>query len=713
MIHPAAPCPTSFKALRHVLAASLLVGACASAAAQTPVLLYQNDFETVNTSNASLPGGISADNACTAWGGTAQDENFAANYNGTGSGTLASSVVFQQVGTADRVCWNRTGASTNLVDSSTTGGKYSGGFARNRTTVESWSIELVPDGQRYINGRMDLTHVIPGNLGQPNPPNGDHYNGQGTASFTLQGFRVAAGATYTFEYPNVRTGATGFINVNGFDAANGVNAKPNRIVVGSTAATPVFNEIVDVGPNSQNPIQPRVAHWQPHSFSIDTSSFGPTDRLVLVATPRNGQSAASANPADPSNVAKYIVFDNLEFTAAAAPITIPPAISKSFSAASVVAGGTASLTISISNPSGLETTALTVTDALPTPLQLVADSVSTTCTAPTGSTLTDTGNTISMAGYTLPIDGCTITAQVQWPTTATAQCLAAAPGNTATNTITPDLDQFTTAAGADPSIASAALACQMADLALTLPTAPSTATRGGTLTYSLNLQNLSQNLPAAASTVQLTLPAGTSLATGSDARCNAAGLCTFGTLAADASESFTIVLNVPADYDATSVPLSATAQTSTPETEPVANNSVNTTATLQNTPPVANDDSGSTVRDTPLAFTTAQLLGNDTDPDGGTLSVTSVQAAVNGTVTLNGNDIVFTPADGFVGGASFTYTISDGQGGTATATVTITVSATPVVLATPVPVGGAGLLSLMAALLVAAAALQGRLRRKR
>jgi hypothetical protein len=44
-------------------------------------------------------------------------------------------------------------------------------------------------------------------------------------------------------------------------------------------------------------------------------------------------------------------------------------------------------------------------------------------------------------------------------------------------------------------------------------------------------------------------------------------------------------------------------------------------------------------------------------------------------VVVNANNIItYTPAAGFVGADSFTYTISDGHGGTATATVSITIS---------------------------------------
>jgi hypothetical protein len=68
------------------------------------------------------------------------------------------------------------------------------------------------------------------------------------------------------------------------------------------------------------------------------------------------------------------------------------------------------------------------------------------------------------------------------------------------------------------------------------------------------------------------------------------------------------------------------------------------------------------------------VLANDSDPDGGTLSVTAVGTAANGVTSTNGSTVTYTPAAGFVGGDSFSYTISDGQGGSASSTVSITVT---------------------------------------
>jgi VCBS repeat-containing protein len=82
----------------------------------------------------------------------------------------------------------------------------------------------------------------------------------------------------------------------------------------------------------------------------------------------------------------------------------------------------------------------------------------------------------------------------------------------------------------------------------------------------------------------------------------------------------------------------------------------------------------SAVEDTALSLSAASLLANDTDVNGDTLAIQSVQGAVNGTVNLVAGNVIFTPAANYSGPASFTYTISDGKGGTDTATVNLSVA---------------------------------------
>ncbi len=92
--------------------------------------------------------------------------------------------------------------------------------------------------------------------------------------------------------------------------------------------------------------------------------------------------------------------------------------------------------------------------------------------------------------------------------------------------------------------------------------------------------------------------------------------------------------------------------------------------------PVANADTLAATEDTPVSYTAAQLIGNDSDVDGDTLTIASVTSGTGGTAVLNANGTVtFTPNANFHGAASFTYTVSDGTATSNAATVTINVAA--------------------------------------
>lgn len=90
-----------------------------------------------------------------------------------------------------------------------------------------------------------------------------------------------------------------------------------------------------------------------------------------------------------------------------------------------------------------------------------------------------------------------------------------------------------------------------------------------------------------------------------------------------------------------------------------------------NNPPIAVADEVITTMDTPVIV---DVLSNDIDQDGDSLSILTVSSIVNGSVVINDDGTcLFTPDAGFVGKASFEYTISDAREGTSTATVVITV----------------------------------------
>ncbi|MEX0368726.1 MAG: Ig-like domain-containing protein, partial [Ruegeria sp.] len=99
---------------------------------------------------------------------------------------------------------------------------------------------------------------------------------------------------------------------------------------------------------------------------------------------------------------------------------------------------------------------------------------------------------------------------------------------------------------------------------------------------------------------------------------------------------------------------------------------VTLSVTAQNDAPVAADDAVTTQEDTAI---TVNVLTNDTDVDGDTLTITQVEDPANGSVTFDGTTITYTPDANFFGNESIVYTISDGAGGTTTATLTVTVEA--------------------------------------
>ncbi|MCA9122831.1 MAG: VCBS repeat-containing protein [Planctomycetaceae bacterium] len=68
------------------------------------------------------------------------------------------------------------------------------------------------------------------------------------------------------------------------------------------------------------------------------------------------------------------------------------------------------------------------------------------------------------------------------------------------------------------------------------------------------------------------------------------------------------------------------------------------------------------------------VLANDHDPNGGSLTITAIDtAATTGAASLVSGDLRYTPPQAFFGKDTLTYTISDGMGGTETTTVTVLV----------------------------------------
>lgn len=88
-------------------------------------------------------------------------------------------------------------------------------------------------------------------------------------------------------------------------------------------------------------------------------------------------------------------------------------------------------------------------------------------------------------------------------------------------------------------------------------------------------------------------------------------------------------------------------------------------------PPSANNDTASTEENTAVSI---DVKGNDTDPDGDTLSITIVSDPAHGTTSIASGEIQYTPDTDYTGTDSFSYTISDGNGNTDSANVSVTVT---------------------------------------
>ena len=89
-----------------------------------------------------------------------------------------------------------------------------------------------------------------------------------------------------------------------------------------------------------------------------------------------------------------------------------------------------------------------------------------------------------------------------------------------------------------------------------------------------------------------------------------------------------------------------------------------------NTPPDANDDTGSTYVNIPI---TIAPLANDNDIDNQAIIIIGVGATTKGTAITSGNQIIYTPSKDFAGSESFLYTIADASGDIDTAIISISV----------------------------------------
>lgn len=146
-----------------------------------------------------------------------------------------------------------------------------------------------------------------------------------------------------------------------------------------------------------------------------------------------------------------------------------------------------------------------------------------------------------------------------------------------------------------------------------------------------------------------------------------------------ADETFVVTFEASSSLAGNNLPVDDLAESSVDYTNPDGSSaSVAVPQAFINVqgPPVAVDDFASTFEDTPV---TIDVLANDSDPNGDTLTVISTTLPLHGTVVINpDNTVTYSPDPTiFDDTDTFTYTIDDGHGLTDTATVTVDVASLP------------------------------------
>jgi hypothetical protein len=108
------------------------------------------------------------------------------------------------------------------------------------------------------------------------------------------------------------------------------------------------------------------------------------------------------------------------------------------------------------------------------------------------------------------------------------------------------------------------------------------------------------------------------------------------------------------------------------ETSTAANRPRLTITYVAGDPPQVTNDTLTVPQDTPGSV---NVLANDSDPEGGALTIVNFTLPAHGTLSLSGGTFTYTPDTGYAGSDSFSYTVADNAGLTATASVSIEVTA--------------------------------------
>ncbi|WP_221089328.1 beta strand repeat-containing protein [Deinococcus aquaedulcis] len=228
------------------------------------------------------------------------------------------------------------------------------------------------------------------------------------------------------------------------------------------------------------------------SLSLSGASLAAngTCTVTLTFTPSNPAYGTATNTIPVANVQATVSGTTVRSAAdATATLTVAPrtpVVTKSFSPATVLPGGTTQLTINVSNPNNATTSALTLTDDIAgsTGISSLTITGVTSDTCRGSGTVTTTAGRYALSGGTLPAAGCSVVLTVQVPASAAA--------GTFTNTIQGSSVTGTVGGASFPTPANATanltVSGPQGDLAIS-KTGAATVNQGSVLTYTIRVWN--------------------------------------------------------------------------------------------------------------------------------------------------------------------------------------------------------------------------------
>ncbi len=224
-------------------------------------------------------------------------------------------------------------------------------------------------------------------------------------------------------------------------------------------------------------------------------------------------------------------------TLTVSPLVVPPTLGKAFSPATINAGGTSTLTITLSNANSTAAT-LTApfTDTLPSGV-VISGSASTTC----GGTVSTGASTVTLTGGSISANGsCTVTVPV-----------SAASGGNYIDTLAAGSLQTSNGSNVAPAIATLTVNTPAA----TAPTlgkafVPATVSAGGNSTLTITLSNSSSTVASITAPLTDTLPSGLLIAGSASTTCGgtvstttSSVTLTGGAIPADSSCTIAVAVN--------------------------------------------------------------------------------------------------------------------------------------------------------------------------